>query len=308
MTEAKIKSGIFFGWWTVFVTGIFSGLVLGFYMYGISALFKPIALELGLSRAAASGATGIGFMLGSLLSPVTGWLVDKFGPKLSILAGLILSIVGLVLMYFVVTGWQYYLVWGVIFGIGGFWGFTIAVDKSLSDWFVKKIGLAMGAKFAIIGLTGAVSVPIISWLISTIGWRITCLIWAGILVLGIPLILLFVKNRRPEHYGIRPDGDRIATKPVREAGSYYETGSTSENATSGSDSIRERGTTNASRMSTTTSRITVTPIRSSVMGPLARVSATIPMVVDGERAAITRPNRSATAAMNPTSPPRRNVT
>ena len=63
MTEVKIKSGIFFGWWTVVVTGTFSGLVLGFYMYGISALFKPIALELDLSRAAASGVTGIGIML-----------------------------------------------------------------------------------------------------------------------------------------------------------------------------------------------------------------------------------------------------
>ena len=222
MTETKIKSGIFFGWWTVLVTGIFSGLVLGFYMYGISALFKPIALELGLSRAAASGATGIGFMLGSLLSPVTGWLVDKFGPKLSILSGLILSIVALALMNFVVSGWQYYLVWGVIFGIGGFWGFTIAVDKSLSDWFVKKIGVAMGVKFAIIGLTGAVSMPIISWLISTMGWRITCLIWAGILVLGIPLILLFVKNRRPEHYGLAPDGKRTNAKIGRETGSRNE--------------------------------------------------------------------------------------
>ena len=245
MTEVKIKSGIFFGWWTVLVTGTFSGLVLGFYMYGISALFKPIAVDLGLSRAAASGATGIGFMLGSLLSPVTGWLVDKFGPKLSILAGLILSIVALALMNFVVSGWQYYLVWGVIFGIGGFWGFTIAVDKSLSDWFVKKIGLAMGVKFAIIGLTGAVSLPIISWLISAVGWRTTCMIWAGILVLGIPFILMFVKNNRPEHYGIKPDGNGINTKPERETVPFRENTLDAAEMQQGDFSFRQAIKTNA---------------------------------------------------------------
>jgi cyanate permease len=211
MTLEKNKSGIFFGWRTVITTGIVSGLGLGIYMYGISALFKPIAAELGLSRAAASGATGIGFMIGSLFSPATGWIVDKFGPKLSIIAGLILSILGLALMRFVITGWQFYLVWGVLIGTGVFWGFTVAIDKSLNDWFEKKIGLAMGVRFAFLGLTGAVSLPLISWLISAVGWRMTCLLWAGILAIGLPFILLYVKNQRPEHYGLRPDGNQIDT-------------------------------------------------------------------------------------------------
>ena len=213
MTVSKNKSGIFFGWWTAVATGVVSGLGLGFYMYGISALFKPISLELGLSRAATSGATGIGFMIGSLLSPAIGWLVDKFGPKLSIVIGLLMVIAGLVLMNFVNSGWEFYLVWGILMGVGVFLGFTIAIDKSLNDWFEKKIGLAMGVRFAFIGLTGAISLPLISWLISAVGWRLTCLLWAGILAMGLPLILLFVKNQRPENYGLRPDGNRIGTLP-----------------------------------------------------------------------------------------------
>ena len=222
MTIDKNKSGIFFGWWTVVVTGIVSGLGLGFYMYGISALFKPISLELGLSRAATSGATGIGFMIGSLLSPATGWLVDKFGPKLSIVIGLLMVIAGLVLMYFVNSGWEFYLVWGILMGTGVFWGFTVAIDKSLNDWFVKKIGLALGVKFSVIGLTGAISLPLASWLISAVGWRMTCLLWAGILTLGIPFILLFVKNKSPEHYGLIPDGNRVNPDPESGAVSQEE--------------------------------------------------------------------------------------
>ena len=41
MALDKNKLGIFFSWWTVVATGIVAGLGLGFYMFGISALFKP---------------------------------------------------------------------------------------------------------------------------------------------------------------------------------------------------------------------------------------------------------------------------
>jgi hypothetical protein len=49
MTNDTYQTSIFFGWWAVLVTGIISGLGMGFYVYGISALFKPIALDLGLT-------------------------------------------------------------------------------------------------------------------------------------------------------------------------------------------------------------------------------------------------------------------
>jgi hypothetical protein len=68
MTDDTYQTRIFFGWWVVLVTGIVSGLSMRFYVYGISALFKPIALELGLTRAATSGAAGIGIMAGGSLS------------------------------------------------------------------------------------------------------------------------------------------------------------------------------------------------------------------------------------------------
>ena len=75
MDNDKDQPRIFFGWWTVLFTGLVSGLGLGFYAYGISALFKPIAEDLGLSRAVTSGGSGIGLMAGSLLAPLIGWTV-----------------------------------------------------------------------------------------------------------------------------------------------------------------------------------------------------------------------------------------
>ena len=89
---------IFFGWWTV-LTGSFLCLWgYGYYYIGMSALFKPIALELGLSRAATSVAASIGRFQGGFESLLTGWLTDKFGPRWIIITGVFIIGLGLVLM------------------------------------------------------------------------------------------------------------------------------------------------------------------------------------------------------------------
>ncbi|MBU2497388.1 MAG: MFS transporter [Proteobacteria bacterium] len=213
MTDHKNQSGIFFGWWTVLVTGTVAGLGVGFYMYGISALFNPIASDLGLTRALTSGSAGIGIMVGCLLAPFVGVIVDKFGPRLAIFFGLVILITGLILMNFVNSLWELYLAWGLMTGLGVNLGLTLAMDKAVTNWFLKKIGLAMGIRFALIGMFSAISLPSVSWLVSRLGWRMTCLIWAAIMLVGLPFILAFVKNKRPEHYGLLPDGEKLDQEP-----------------------------------------------------------------------------------------------
>ena len=41
--KKAVVSGIFFGWWTVLVTGVISGFGHGFYGYGISVFFKDLS-------------------------------------------------------------------------------------------------------------------------------------------------------------------------------------------------------------------------------------------------------------------------
>ncbi|MBN1847537.1 MAG: MFS transporter [Deltaproteobacteria bacterium] len=207
------QSRLFFGWWTVMVTGIVSGLGVGFYFYGISALLKPISLEIGLNLAATSGAAGVGIMIGSLIAPLAGMIVDRFGPRWTIISSLVVIALGLVLMGFIHSVWAFYLVWGLLLGLGVSFGMTIAVDKALTDWFVKKLGLAIGVKFAVMGLLNAATLPLVALSVTWLGWRMTCMAWAIIMVMSIPLIWVFVKDKRPEHYGLRPDGDLVVRNP-----------------------------------------------------------------------------------------------
>jgi MFS family permease len=197
---------LFIGWWMVVATAITTGIAGGFIQQGGSALFKPIASELKLNRASTSLATGIGTLQIGLVFPLAGWLSDKFGPKWVNVIGAIILCTGLVLMNYIDSAWAYYMVWGLIVMGGNTLGYSVAIDTMLTNWFVRKRGRAFSIRFALVGILGVILLPIISLLIETQGWRTTCLIWSGLVFTGIPVALYFIRQRRPEYYGLLPDG------------------------------------------------------------------------------------------------------
>ncbi len=207
MGKKKIFPKIYFGWWTVLASGLLALWGHGFNAYGISALFKPIASELGFSRTLTSVASSIGRLEGGLEAPVTGWITDRFGPKWIVFMGTFLVSLSLVLMYFIHSLWGFYVVWGLMLGTGVNTALSVPLDASISKWFVKKRGVALSIKWVFSGASGAVVLPLIAWMIATAGWRSACLMGGLVMgFIGLPLVLLCFKSHPPEYYGLLPDG------------------------------------------------------------------------------------------------------
>jgi len=197
---------MFFGWWTVLAGSFLSAWGIGFQVHGFSALFQPIASEFGFSRAATSVATSIGRLGMGIEAPLVGGLVDRFGPRFLITIGMFIAGLGLILMNFINSLWTFYVVWGVILGTGINIGLEIPLDKAIASWFVKKRGIALSVRWIFTGLAGLV-LFFVAWLISIQGWRMACVIGGlGIWIVGLPLAWFLVKPRRPEYYGLLPDG------------------------------------------------------------------------------------------------------
>lgn len=198
---------IFPGWWLVFSGGIIAFWQQGYQSFGLSALFKPLSAELGFSRAATSVAASIGSLEGGLEAPVVGWITDKFGPRWLILGGIFFFGLSLILMNFIQSLWAFYLIWGVMLGTASNMTTTISLRTAISNWFVKKRGLAQSTQMTMASLSGVLVLPLIAWMLITQGWRMTCLIGGVIMwLVGLPLAWFFVKQRRPEYYGLLPDG------------------------------------------------------------------------------------------------------
>ena len=207
MLEKKSsKPRLFTGWWSVLFIGTLSGLGHGFNTYGISVFFKPIAAELELNRAYTSLAAGIGRLEGGITSPLVGWLSDKFGPRWIVIIGTAVAALGMVLMSRITQPWHYYVAWGGLIGLGLNIGLTVACDKMINDWFIRRRGLAQGIKFTLISIFGIIVLQAITALNELKDWRFTCLIWGLIVFASLPLAYIFTKPHRPEYYGLLPDG------------------------------------------------------------------------------------------------------
>jgi len=205
----RSRRGIFVGWWTVILTGIAGGTGYGLYTLGISAFFKDLAAELGLSRAVTSLASGLGRLEGGVTSPLVGWLSDRVGPRWWVVSGLIIAGIGMILMRYIGEVWHYFVVWGVLIGIGLNIALTVAVDKALTNWFVRRRGLAQGLRFSILSVFQIISLQVITSLVLAHGWRDTCFIWGFVMLAMVPFTLALIKNQRPEYYGMLPDGAKV---------------------------------------------------------------------------------------------------
>jgi sugar phosphate permease len=198
---------IFFGWWTVIASGLIALWGYGFQLYGFSALFKPMSKELGFNRTVTSVAASIGRFEGGIEAPITGWISDRFGPRMIIIIGVCLMSIGLIATRYIHSLWAYYVFWGAILGTGVNIALSLPMDTAISNWFVKKRGLAMSIKWVFSGLSGVVTLPLVSWLIHNRGWRDTVFIGGLVMgAVGLPLSWFFFKKHRPEHYGLLPDG------------------------------------------------------------------------------------------------------
>lgn len=202
-STTKSKPGIFYGWWMVLgisLTMIYTG---GTFFYGFSAFFNPILEEFGWSRATLALAFSLYRLEAGLEAPLVGYLVDRIGPRLLMVTGAIGMGSAFILMSQVQDLWSFYATFvlaAMSLGIG--WGPT--PGTALAQWFRKKRSRAMGFMFAGYGLSGTL-VPGLVWLIDQFGWR-QSLIFLGIGVWVVCLPLTLLVRRRPEDYGLLPDG------------------------------------------------------------------------------------------------------
>ena len=203
--KTRSKPGIFYGWRIVSAAFIAWALYGGFYFYGFSAFFMSFVNEFGWSRAALSGVFSLSRLEGGILGPVSGFLVDKFGPRRMMILGIIIMGAGFILLSRIDSLLTFSLVFILCIALGGTIGIQQAPIVAITNWFIKKRGTAIGVGLSGMGLGGAL-VPVMAWLIVQYDWR-TAVIILGIAlwVMGIPLA--FVMRHRPEQYGYLPDGE-----------------------------------------------------------------------------------------------------
>ena len=210
-TRALHPRRLFYGWYIVAASVALNFYLSIVFFQGFQVFFLPISQEFGWSRAATSGAFSLRQLESGLLAPLVGFLVDRWGPRIVILAGVLIGGLGLILVSGINGLWAFYLAFMVTsMGMSGA-SHGVSWAVAVSMWFRRLRGRALGLAF--MGpVVGGPFVVTMALLEEAIGWRTSVLLLGiGLLVVGVPLAL--IARSRPEEHGYLPDGDPPAPQP-----------------------------------------------------------------------------------------------
>ena len=193
--------------WIQLLLGIIAMMAISSPQYTWTLFTGPLNQKLGTSLAQLQWTFSLLIILQTFLSPLQAYLVDRFGPRLLISAGAILSGGAWVLAAHAANIEMLYLTYGIIGGFGT--GIIyVGVIGLMVRWFPDRRGLATGIAAAGYGF-GAffTSFPIDS-MIKSSGYEHTLVVW-GIIqgVIGVAAALGL--RTPPENY--RPEGYDPAT-------------------------------------------------------------------------------------------------
>ncbi|HEY96816.1 MAG TPA: MFS transporter [Dehalococcoidia bacterium] len=200
------KSRIFYGWFALAGVAIVIFIVGGSFVHSFGPLLPELINEYEWSRAEVALALTLGILAFGLPSPLFGILVNKYGPKFTIVVGNAIAALGLAGVFLAQEVWHLYFFY-IIAGLGGGFGGYIACTAIINNWFIRRRSLALGIFQSFAGLGGFVFPPLTTGLIAAIDWRASWLVLAGI-ILVIPVLIggIFLLRNKPEDMGLVPDG------------------------------------------------------------------------------------------------------
>lgn len=204
---AHLRRKKFYGWISLAGGMAVYFAMCGNYVYSFGVFLPVFSEEFNWSRIALSGTLTASEVAWGMIGPLIGISISRFGARRNIFIGNMVAALGLLGMVYVDEIWHIYLFYGALAGIGISFGSFLSITTMVNDWFIRRRSLAMSLVLAAGGVGGLIFPPFISWLITTLGWRVVWVFLAGIhVVLAVFIGGVLVRNK-PEEMGQFPDGD-----------------------------------------------------------------------------------------------------
>ena len=203
LSVLKFKDRLFYGWVVVVAF-----LVIGITLYGIQfsfgVFFKSIQSEFNLTRAATSAILSVNMLLAGVSAVLAGWALDKYGPRIVILSMGLFTGLSLLLTSQTNSPWQLFITYSLLLAMGT-GALYVVPTSTVSRWFDKKRGLALGIAGSGSGLGMVIMAPFATYLIYNFDWRMAYIV-IGLITWFMVIPLSRLLKREPREIGALPDG------------------------------------------------------------------------------------------------------
>ena len=178
--------------------GVAQILAWGSSYYLIAVLARPIATDTGWPFGWVVGGLSLGLLTGGLVSPRVGDSIQHRGGRPVLAASALLLALGLIGLA-VAANLPMYLASWLVLGAGMGAGLYDAAFATLGKLYGQRAQRAIATLTLFGGFASTVCWPLSAMLVSHLGWRGACLVYAGIhLAIVLPLYLFALPNE-PKH-------------------------------------------------------------------------------------------------------------
>jgi len=191
--------------------------IVGLALYGLPFYYDFMVKEFGWSRVQVTSGNAISkLLIGPLFGFAAGWIVDRFGPRRMMLAGIVMAGGALVGLAHMTALWMFYLFY-IFNAIGYVCGGPLPNQVLLSRWFDAGRGRAMGFAYLGIGVGGAL-VPLIAHALEVrFGWHVALQL-LGVMMIAVALPLIWIVKDAPAFADAAGASAAAAGRPVAGGG------------------------------------------------------------------------------------------
>ena len=213
IARSLLPQRLFYGWALVGVAAFVMVVGTVPLFQGMTAWFVVLESHFGWTRTQLSIAFSLSRVEGSIMGPVSGYLIDKLGSRRMVLIGLVIAGGGFVIMSQMQNIWHFYAAF-IVMSMGVGLGTWMPMMTVLNNWFSRNRSTAMALAMEGFLVGGMVLVPLLAFAIDPDvpgrpGWRLTALV-IGIFLAAVALPVSRLIRNAPEPYGQFPDGEPAA--------------------------------------------------------------------------------------------------
>jgi MFS family permease len=195
--------------------------LVGIMFYGLPFFYDFWVQDYGWTRVTVTSGVAFGKIIVGFFAFFAGWIIDRFGPRRVMMAGILMGGTALIGLSQVTSLWQYYFFY-LFNALGYICGGPLPNQVLISRWFTNGRGKAMGIAYLGIGIGGMLVPQIAKGLTSHFGWH-QSMMMLGILMIVIALPMAWFVKDNPDELlqEAKPNSEKVPLRQILKGWPFY---------------------------------------------------------------------------------------
>jgi MFS family permease len=181
--------------------------------FGAGVFLAPLTAERGWGVGVLSVAAALSTLVGAVMAPAVGLLLDRIGPRRVVTGSIALLAVSYLLQAVSDQLWQFLVVYALLGGAGFAGSATLANSVLVARWYRRDRATMLGRTTLGITLGQILVLPLAGLLVGRFGTTVAYLVLGAVVLVAVVPVAGLLLRDDPAELGQHPDGSPSAALP-----------------------------------------------------------------------------------------------